>query len=426
MPVDLSSIPARRKVRVHPPTVLGWGIAFVVWMSVWIAGTLWLWPPGASTHSWRFWAILCEVPLLLFGAVYCIPWLAYQFEQNSVVCHNVAVDFIIGETVHYAQEPLQVFASAYCTAMGIDDVARKIVSGRKLLMARDGEGPRGQAVRCTRLPIMQVQDEVRSTGESETTQPTLADRYISAMEGILTAIKPSLSALPQHVPLHLRVCQSAIQNVPGLAQSAEQLVRRFGVVCDSAATVLADKGAMLLDDRLDQPPGDGLDCYTLVVAVQLHETPPDNSGEAAACLLLGGPSLRLSGGVAPLAALHRPVSGEAKDSKAILAEAIQWGGTDRKTVERVWLSGMERDMRPVLDGVSSAMGATSAGESLSLELGDVDSALGHCGVASPWLAIALAIERHQVDRRCQLWASGSTNSLQIGAIGPINNKHVTA
>jgi hypothetical protein len=97
---------------------------------------------------------------------------------------------------------------------------------------------------------MQVQDGARDTGEPETRQRILWGLYISAMEGVLTAIKRSPLTLPQHVPLHLRVCEPTGADIAGLATNVEQLVRRFGVVCDSAATVPTDKGAMLLDDRL--------------------------------------------------------------------------------------------------------------------------------------------------------------------------------
>ncbi|MFL9998644.1 hypothetical protein PQR34_45750 [Paraburkholderia sediminicola] len=54
---------------------------------------------------------------------------------------------------------------------------------------------------------------------------------------------------------------------------------------------------------------------------------------------------------------------------------------------------------------------------------DIDAAIGGAGIASGWLAIALATENQTKTGRQQLWATGSINSLQIGAISAMANHH---
>ncbi|MFL9998645.1 hypothetical protein PQR34_45755 [Paraburkholderia sediminicola] len=325
MPVELSAIPARRKVHVQPPSRLAWGIGFVVWIAVWVAATLWLWPVGESTHSWHFWAILCELPVVLFAIAYCIPLIWYQFERNSVVCHNVAVNYVNRTTVAYGQEPLLVIGSTYCTALGVSDVARKVIAGRTLLGARAGEGKNGEAVRCTRLPAVQMQGEGPEGSGSAQQAPSVFDRYVAAIDGLLTAIAPVAAHLTDRVPLRLRVCVPDDIDAKSLTGRAEKRARELGVVADDAASVPVQEGLMLLDTWLDQPPGRQSDCYTLVLALQLYEIPPENGGETAVGLLIGGPALTESGAASPIAKLHRPVSGAADSASDVLANAIRWG-----------------------------------------------------------------------------------------------------
>jgi hypothetical protein len=390
---------------------------------MWVAVTLWLWPDGESTHVWHFWAILCELPVVLFAVVYCIPLIWYQFERNSVVCHNVAIEYVNRTTVAYGREPLYVLDSSYCTALGVSDVARKVIAGRTWLGARAGEGKHGEAVRCTRLPTIQTPDEGAEGSGASQQAPSVFDRYVAAIDGLLIAIAPAAACLTDRIPLRLSVCVPDDIEVKSLTGHAEQRASELGVVVDDAAAVSVQEGVMLLDAWLDQPPGRQSDCYTLVLAVQLYEVPPENSGEAAVGLLIGGPALTMSGVVQPIAKLHRPVSGAADSASDVLADAIRWGGGDISHVERAWLSGLARELHPVFEVAQETPGSGRPQDNDQAIPSDIDAAMGTAGVASAWLAIALATENQVKTGRQQVWATGSLNSLQIGAISAMANHH---
>jgi len=180
---------------------------------------------------------------------------------------------------------------------------------------------------------------------------------------------------------------------------------------------------MLLDTWLDQPPGRQSDCYTLVLAVQLYAIPPENGGEAAVGLLIGGPALTGSGAVSPIGKLHRPVSGAADRSSDVLADAIRWGGGDINQAERAWLSGLTRESHPVFEMMQGTPVSGRPRDDEQVIPADIDAAIGGAGIASGWLAIALATENQTKTGRQQLWATGSINSLQIGAISAMANHH---
>ncbi len=65
---------------------------------------------------------------------------------------------------------------------------------------------------------------------------------------------------------------------------------------------------MALDAWLDETGGPALERFRLFVAVQLHETPPQNSAEAAVALLLGWAPLAERLELPAIATLHRPVA----------------------------------------------------------------------------------------------------------------------
>jgi len=413
MPVDLSTIPQRRTVRLKPPSKVVWSIAFAIWMTAWVLFTLWLWPPHVSTHSWRFWMILCGLPLILFGMVYAVPWIVYQVEHNSVASHNIAREYVLQSTIRYGQQPLHILAYAYQTALGVTSVADKIVAGRKLLSVRANEGGRGESVRCTRLPVVAKIDETEVGEQSNT--PSLSKRYTAAVDGLLVSVGSVASRIPRCVPLSLVVCVPDDLEVLALAQFAERRARQLSIVISDVQTLLHESGAMMLDAWLDESPNRNLDRCALVIAAQLYDTPPQNSAEIAVALLIGGPNPSMLGDILPIARLHRPVAGPADAVAKALQTAVGWADVTVGQLERVWLSGLAHEIRPLMEG---APGASLIGGSKNpaMSVADVDVALGDAGVAAPWLAIALGAERLVETGCAQIWATGTVGETKIGTV----------
>jgi len=413
MPVDLSAIPQRRTVRLKPPSKVVWSISFAIWMMVWGLFTLWLWPPQVSTHSWRFWMILCGLPSILFGMAYAIPWIVYQVERNSVASHNIAREYVLQSTIRYEQQPLHILAYAYQTALGVTSIADKIVAGRKLLSVRANEGGHGESVRCTRLPVASKIDEAGASEQSNT--PSLNKRYTAAVDGLLVSVASVGSCIPRGVSLSLVVCVPDDVEVLALAQFAEKRAGQLGILISDVQTQPHKGSAMMLDAWLDESPNRNLDHCALVIAAQLYDTPPQNGAEIAVALLIGGPKPSISGDILPIAHLHRPVAGPGEAVAQTLQTAVGWADVAVGQFERVWLSGLDHEIRPLLEGVPGASLIGGSKDS-AMSVADVDIALGHGGVAAPWLAIVLGAERLVETGCAQIWVTGTIGETQIGAI----------
>ena len=289
---------------------------------------------------------------------------------------NLIVEDCTKATV-FAQEPLALLASGYLCSLGSLDAANAIVTGNRPLESQ--VPPAGkEAIRYTTLSL--IDDRL------------LADRYASCFRELLAMIDDSLRGIPESIPfaVYLDCCGNiGATELCDIWQTCWVQTRHRNV---EVSILARDKGVMALDAWLDNFGGAPLEKIALFVAVQLHETPPINSAEAAVALLLGWAPLVQRNGLPIQALLHRPVEQSDKTLRDAVETALLWGRTETSDVTDVWQTGLAPADKPaLLDSASEIkLGASQTNELEGFH--DIDLAIGHAGIADAWLAVALAAE----------------------------------
>ncbi|HET7329369.1 hypothetical protein [Dyella sp.] len=363
--------------------------------------TLLTWPKGEPTNTVWFWLRLLGFPalasLLAYGLRlhYCEQETARLQAEDDVLAEDTA------KAIQFAREPLAVLASTYVCAFE-NNAAEKIVARQSRLEAhRPANG----------------KFAIRHTALSQFNQTSLLNRYRSCFDGLLQHIGPSLHQLPTKVPLevHLQLPTDAVHD--GIVEAWRDCWQSAGFQSVETTLVPQELGVMALDAWLDIRGGPGLEKFALFVAAQLHDKPPANSAEAVAALLLGWAPLTERKGLTASALLHRPVQEEKDNVNEAMSRAIQWGNSEATKIHDLWQTGLEPSDR-------SALMQTAADLSLGLSqsedgggIYDVDAAVGHAGVASAWLALALAVEHTSHTQRPQAVATRQT-TLRVTVIQP--------
>jgi hypothetical protein len=385
-----------------------------------MGSVLYLWPESLSSHTPKFTLTLCALPLVLFGIAYSFRWFIYQVERNAVADHNAAREIVIANTTAYAQEALQLFHFAYQTALGTSGAAKKMIAGRTLLLAKSGEGPAGAAVRCTRLPAIALMPAATADRSKPGQTSRLGERYVSTINALLDSVELPARQVSLSHPLRLVLCVPDHVDATFLAEHINLRARELNIRFDENDGTSSASDPMLIDAWLDQSPGRDLSRYALVMAVQLRETPPDGSAECAVALLLGGPTAATVRDCPPMVRVHRPVASTGDAIAMPLQTALTWAAAEQSSIERLWQAGLEQKVRVSLASLSggSAAGKNEKSSEPEVHPVDVDSAIGHPGIASGWLAIALAAERLLETNRTQAWVTGTADSVQIGAVAP--------
>jgi hypothetical protein len=128
----------------------------------------------------------------------------------------------------------------------------------------------------------------------------------------------------------------------------------------------------------------------LVVAVQLHDRPPEDSAEAGVALLFLPEAVALPDALMPCAMLHRPAAVPPGELAEGLAFATLWARMDSAAVRQAWLTGFDAQG---LTQVTQACRRAGLEQLTKFEARRMpDSVLGHAGLASDWLAVAAAAE----------------------------------
>ncbi|MGT2458949.1 hypothetical protein ACU4GI_39805 [Cupriavidus basilensis] len=381
MPVDFVNLPDRAEIQLRPPRMIVWTMIFIAFIACAVVLTLALWPNGVATQDWKFWVWMFAVPSLLYAIVLAVR-LHFFHEMPAVrtQARNDERQVVIDHNTAFAQRPLALLASAYITPMGDKDIALRIASGEQCIEA--------EAVRDT-------QEVLRHTKLPASPFDSKGDLLVSLFRRLLARLEVPIEAIPARAKIAVWL-HVADEQAAGEAESAwARASARFEGRLLSATRVHAGKGLMVLDDWLDQLLVQGCPQYALIVAVQLRDLVLESTGEAAVALLLkDGPARPDKTDLLPIS-VHRPVVTAACPDWTVLSTAIQWGACMPEYIQVVWHSGLGKagrdqiagELSPQASDVSRAQGATGV-----LTGSDVDSALGHTGIASGWLGVALAAE----------------------------------
>ncbi|WP_235012134.1 hypothetical protein [Caballeronia catudaia] len=309
------------------------------------------------------------------------------------------------KALEFASEPLAVTALAYLSAAGTQNehVAADVVKLKSVIEAQDTLDGK-PAIRHSALELV-----------SNDENPC---RYRVCFKRVIASVNKAIEAVPFDVPFGVRLQLPADVDQMALQQTWQTCWDETMNRPAHSVLVSPDQGAMALDEWLDEQGGPTLEKFLLFVAVQLHDSPPQNSGEAAVAMLIGWPQLASRRRIGCIGSLHRPVYVSGEDINGPLSTALQWGRAKHDAVTDLWQAGLDKaDKATVLNGSSALELGVSKADDLS-GIHDVDAALGRSGCASAWLALALSLEHAARTHRPQLVAWRDA-SLRFSIVQPV-------
>ncbi len=376
MPVELPELDPPG-AEPKPPHPMVWMILFVVIMVADGAVALLTWPKGEPTDTAWFWVRLLGLPALTWCAMFGLRLHYYdQACQRRQSERGVRADDR-EKRLRFAREPLAVLDYAYLAEPGRADVARKIAGGELALSAR------------TTLAGV---DAIRHTALELTEDPEAPERYRTCFNALLEKMSDAVAAVPNEVPLIVRLQLPDDLNQEGLLQTWQSCWAAKNARPVSAELLCVEQGAMFLDEWLDICGGPALERATLLVSVQLHDKPTPSSAEAAVGMLFAWAPLAERYGLKTRALLHRPVETEVSGPDAALSKALMWGETTADEISDLWQSGLSATEKRALLQAASDMKLGISQTAGLLGVHDIDLAIGHPGVCGGWLDIVLGIE----------------------------------
>ncbi len=403
MPVQLDAVPAAAPM---PPPIrpVVWLLLLGCTIGAGAVATLLAWPKDTPASGNWFWSCLLVFPTLAWAFLLGLRLYVHDGKSNYARDRNRRrEDRLMTETLR-GQRPIAVLAGVYETAMGDADLGVKLVNG--------GEGLQvvyppddGDPVRCSMLP-----ESVRGLcGE--------AASLTSLFRRVLKRMTPWLRAMPSNVPIHVRLQVNAGGDAAFVEQAWREAADDYLPIIASPRMVEAEAGLLILDQWLDMQETGRSGSVFLIVALQLHVTPLDQTGEAVAAVLLAR-GMRPHDGT-PVANLHRPVAFAQADVDARCADALLWGRHAAGQVGGLWTGGLDASSLNAVTAAADRAGAGSANAERLVHF-DLDMALGHTGIAAGWLAAAAAIERCQKEKQPQLVAISENGHHRALVVAPAN------
>jgi hypothetical protein len=401
MPVELP-VCISQATPPAPPRATVWLTLFVVGTLCNVVGTLLTWNDASPTSSIMFWVRLLVLPTLAWSFVFGLRLHYFQEESIRLAAEEDALAEDRKTALQFASDPLAVLGYTYLCSLGDKDVATTVAAGKTDLKASTPLSG-GKAIRHTVLSFTEGTDE--------------PERYRACFTALLKGIADKVKTLPSAAPLIVYLHLPLDADSAVLMDTWKACWLRLALRPVQMLSLSAETGLMVLDGWLDMKGGPALEKFALFVSIQLHDTPPQNSAEAAVAVLLGWPPLAERYEIAPLASLHRPVEATPTTISELVLTALLWGRTAASQIDHLWQAGLEKPDKPAL--VKCASDLTMGGSSEKrTDVHDVDVAIGHPGLTAGWLAVALAIEHSIQIGKPQLIA-WREETLRFAVVQPI-------
>lgn len=386
MPIDYSkagsdiALPNRTRQRQ-------WVLFWVFCTASGAAAVVFLWPTEMPAQGAQFWFAIVAAPQIVFALV--LGWFRHSYESAyfSALHHNRHREEYLSRLISRSQVPLHIVASSHCVPSPDLSLSEVLIAGKSQIAARRVRHG-ADLIRHSPLPEW---DEELSESKQESGDAAVLDRFDVLLERLLAPVLDALVALRQHGGRYapeIRLIDDSVGTAKKRLQQLRRVLDANGVADLEAAVVDAkDVRCLLFADKwLDREPTSPL----LLVATQLHESPPEESAEGGAALLMVPGSLALPGGVHSLGKLHRPVPCPLHALKEGGVEALRAGSASPDEITRLWIAGV--------DSAADAAVAKGLADTGITQLSDpgrqhhLDRILGHAGVAAGWIAVCAAIE----------------------------------
>lgn len=404
MPVDLNRIPAPLD-EPPAPRIGRWFALLVLLLLSGIGLTHWRAEANFLDLPDRLWLLGIGIPLGLWGALAFARLLVLIGDQATNDAWNQARDVDLARKLRYGRRSLQVLAVSLRTAFRevgakhSDAQTQALLSGKRAIAVQADWKNCPEGARHSRLAL--VPDEKSSDAPSlalataglDHLDPTLGRTVLASLQQALNDLAKVLDELPYRQPLTLLL----ELDLGGSHPDSECLWQALWAASAIRQPVvrLEGQGLEAIDTWLDRCIAD--EAMLLVVSARLTPIEVAGSAEAVVVLLFGN---RLTpSSLPPLAYLHRPQRASEPDAAAWLDAAVQalnWVPLPGASVSHAWLAGQTQGGVRLLPGALEALGGAAT------DRHDLDAALGNLGCATPWVALAAAVESQRCEQQPHL------------------------
>ncbi|NTX26556.1 hypothetical protein HT746_05290 [Burkholderia pyrrocinia] len=403
MPVDFNRVPPR--VDVPPPPRASMIVSTPLLVLVMGAGaglTITFWPTDHPTNTPWFWLCVVGYPFLVW-AFLLFAWLAYGYtRRNQAIATNRVSDEAEQACHAMASRPLAILGHAWCFAANDSENSLEgILTGTELAKLRPSGAVANSEVNARWLDIQ----EMHFHPGNELTEHARHHAVCTwLLERLIDRLLPQLNTLPPRTKLQIELHhRSRLKSEAFETRLREMLTERVPALKvdfrSGEHTISLFRTDTWLDNR-------AVDAVHLLVAVELRDAISsvlsDGVAEAGVALLVGHP--RLESPAMPVGLrLHRPARGGLDTAARTLELAARWGQTSRDRLRTVWTHGLTGDR---VSAVRQAASFPDETRWISLE-----TSVGDCSGAGPWLAAVLAAESARTTGDPQLVLCGEGEEL---------------
>ncbi|KUZ98566.1 hypothetical protein WI41_02590 [Burkholderia latens] len=403
MPVDFNRVPPRVEVPPAPqPSMIVWTILLVLVLGAGATPTIMLWPAGEPTNTLRFVFYVAGGPLMVWAFLLC-SWLGYGYvRRNQAIATNRVSDEAEQRCHDVAGRPLAILGHAWCFAANDPENSLEgILTGAELAKVRPSGAVADTEVNARWLDI----PEMRFQPGNELAEHARHDAVCTwLLERLIDRLLPQLNALPPRTNLHVELHhRSRLKSDAVKARLREVFAERAPAlkvhIVPGNHTIPLFRTDAWLDIR-------DVQTARLLVAIELRDAISavlsDGVAEAGVALLVGHP--RPASPDKPVRLrLHRPAKGALDTATSTLELAVRWGQSSRDRIRAVWAHGLTSD---TMSAVRQAASFPDETRWIALQ-----TSVGDCSGAGPWLAVALAAESARATGDPQLVLGGEGEEL---------------
>jgi hypothetical protein len=404
MPIDFNRIPPLVAVPAPPkPSTIAWTTLLALMLASGAGLTITLWPASRPTNTPWFWFCVTGYPLLAWAFLLCSR-LGYGYVRRTEAIAANSMNNEARDACHaLASTPLAILGHAWCFSTNVEHNALDgIRNGSSKLEARRGASSvHGDvAARWLEIPEMEFSpgNELDEAARHRTICTWLLKHFTNRLA-------PQLNALPSQTKLQVELHVRSKLRATELEEELRKLliVRAMVETIDVLAAV-EPLPLFQIDAWLD---GREADKIYLLIAIELRDAISvvlsDGVAEAGVALLVGRPHLLPPPLRSATTRLHRPAKGNSDAIEETLELATSWGGLSTDQMCAVWTHGLTAEQATAVKQAASLKDDTNW---MSLE-----TSVGDCSSAGPWLAAAFAAENVRATGQPQLIVSREDDEL---------------
>ncbi len=404
MPVDFSRVPPRAAVPLPLQVSMAtWAILLVLVMGAGAGLTIMLWPTDSPTNTLWFWFCVAGHPFLAW-AFLLFAWLGYGYgRRNQAIAMNRVSDDAEQACHALASRPLAILGHAWCfSADDSENSLEGVLRGAELTKLRPSAAIADTEVnaRWLIIPDMHFQpgNELAEHARHHAVCTWLVERLIDRLV-------PQLRALPPQTKFQVELHQqSRLKSGAVEAHIRKLIAERVPALKVDMLSGEHSPSLFRTDAWLDNRE---FSMAQLLIAIELRDAISAvlsaGVAEVGVALLVARPHLASPASYSTGLRLHRPAKATLDAAARTLELVTRWGQSSRNRLRTVWAHGLDRDS---LSAVRQA--ASLADET---QWNALETCVGDCSGAGPWLAVALAAESARTTGDPQMVLSGEGKEL---------------